>query len=221
MTHHGISDSKVGVAGLDNIDIGGGFVLGAEHVDGLEGQHTVVYVGNLEDDGGLYMVTIDGDYDLEDAEVNPLHHELMVTAIKIEDGRAVIAETLSVPEALNTLATATNYIYIVYGEWVTTDNQPTTDDEMIWTIVIEEYGEVTCTSIGYLEDEDDEYLFCLGESDEEHPTHFVLILEVVDHEAHEFRALDPEDNELWERITDLYLLKLGIVMQEDTDIDEC
>lgn len=197
------------------LNLHNGLVLDDTIVTGMEGTHTVVYTGDIvPDEGVLYLVVIEGAHDVDDPKTKPLDHDLLVIGLKAGEQHPVLAEALTTEHARETLATGTNFLYIVHGEWVTTDNTPvSTDGGLTWTICVEEYGEVSCNFVGIVHEETEEYMLCLGEAEEDSQSvPFVLILERIDPDEPSFRSIDPEDSELWQRITDQFLLMLGIVV---------
>jgi len=133
-----------------------------------------------------------------------------------------LAEVLTIEYAMETVATGNSFLYVIHGEWVTTDNVPvSTDHGQTWTIVVEEYGEVSCTFSAIVHEDTEEYMLCLGEAEvNEASIPFILILERIDPDEPAFRSIDPEDSKLWERITDQYLLMLGIIVDSEEELEE-
>lgn len=197
------------------LDLQNGLVLDGTNVAGMEGTYTVVYTGDIvPDEDTLYLLVIEGVHDVDDPQTKPLDHDLLVIGLKPGEHLPNLAEVLTIEYALETVATGNNFLYVIHGEWVTTDNVPVSIDRgQTWTIVVEEYGEVSCAFAAIVHEETEEYMICLGEAEvNEASVPFVLILERIDPDELSFRSIDPDDSDLWTRITDQFLLMLGIIV---------
>lgn len=169
------------------------------------------------DTHGQLVVCIRGKHDLAVPNFNPLNYDFEVARWDRPQGRWVLLEDEVVGREL--VALATTYWYMLRGEILTSDAQPTKEISAgteVWRIDLPEYGVTIVEHCAVVKYDGDHFQILVA-----HPgprVYLTVILEILSVEPMEWLGIRL-DEALVDGIIDTYLREIGAIASDEAEGD--
>jgi hypothetical protein len=163
---------------------------------------------------GNVVVCVEGKHAFDGTEM--LEHPFVVLTQQSDDGEYCILEDPDITQAAINLITSV--CYMEHGTVVTSDTQPVChmiDGVPYWLIELKDYGTVSMQNAGVIESDGDYFQISVS-----HPSdgvYLVILLQIIDVDPLEFRAIDLGDEELRTGIIGAYMVEIGAATYNEDD----